>query len=43
MIEFKKVTRTYKMGDQEIHALDHADLAIADGEFEARWSWMTRI
>ena len=35
MIELRQVTRTYKMGDQEIHALDHIDLQIADGEFVA--------
>jgi putative ABC transport system ATP-binding protein len=35
MIELKNVTRTYKMGDQEIHALDNVDLTIADGEFVA--------
>ncbi len=35
MIELKSVTRTYKMGDQEIHALDGVDLAIAAGEFVA--------
>jgi len=35
MIELRQVTRTYKMGDQEIHALDHIDLEIADGEFVA--------
>jgi putative ABC transport system ATP-binding protein len=35
MIELRQVTRTYKMGDQEIYALDHVDLEIADGEFVA--------
>jgi putative ABC transport system ATP-binding protein len=35
MIKLKQVTRTYKMGDQEIFALDHIDLEIADGEFVA--------
>jgi len=35
MIELRQVTRTYKMGDQEIHALDHIDLEIVDGEFVA--------
>jgi putative ABC transport system ATP-binding protein len=35
MIELKQVTRTYRMGDQEIHALDNVDLSIADGEFVA--------
>jgi putative ABC transport system ATP-binding protein len=35
MIELKQVSRTYKMGEQLIHALDHVDLAIADGEFVA--------
>jgi len=35
MIELANVTRTYKMGSEEIHALDHVDLTIADGEFVA--------
>ncbi|MGD8625928.1 MAG: ABC transporter ATP-binding protein [Anaerolineae bacterium] len=35
MIELKNVTRTYKMGQQEIRALDGVDLTIADGEFVA--------
>ena len=35
MIELKQVTRTYRMGDQEIHALDNVDLSIGDGEFVA--------
>jgi putative ABC transport system ATP-binding protein len=35
MIELRQVTRSYKMGNQEIHALDKVDLAIADGEFVA--------
>ncbi len=35
MIELRDVTRTYKMGAEEIHALDHVDLTIADGEFVA--------
>ncbi len=35
MIELKQVTRRYKMGDQEIHALDKVDLTVADGEFVA--------
>jgi len=35
VIELKQVTRTYKMGEQKIHALDHVDLTIADGEFVA--------
>ena len=35
MIELKQVIRSYKMGSQEIHALDKVDLAIADGEFVA--------
>jgi putative ABC transport system ATP-binding protein len=35
MIELKDVTRIYKMGSQEIHALDRVHLTIADGEFVA--------
>jgi putative ABC transport system ATP-binding protein len=35
VIELKNVTRTYKMGQQEIRALDGVDLTIADGEFVA--------
>ena len=35
MIELAHVTRTYKMGVEEIHALDDVSLSIADGEFVA--------
>ena len=35
MIELRNVSRTYKMGSEQIHALDHVDLSIADGEFVA--------
>ncbi len=35
MIELKQVSRTYKMGEQEIHALDQVNLVIDDGEFVA--------
>jgi putative ABC transport system ATP-binding protein len=35
MIELRSVTRTYRMGTEEIHALDNVDLTIADGEFVA--------
>lgn len=35
MIELRSVTRTYKMGDEIIHALDHVDLKINNGEFVA--------
>jgi len=35
MIELKQVTRTYKLGEHEIHALDQVDLDISDGEFVA--------
>ncbi len=35
MIELQEVTRTYKMGSEEIHALNHVTLTIADGEFVA--------
>jgi putative ABC transport system ATP-binding protein len=35
MIELESVTRIYRMGSQEIHALDKVDLTIADAEFVA--------
>ena len=35
MIELRQVSRTYRMGEHEIHALDHVDLVIDDGEFVA--------
>jgi putative ABC transport system ATP-binding protein len=35
MIELENVTRTYRMGSQEIRALDQVDLTIADAEFVA--------
>jgi len=35
MIELMNVTRTYKMGEEKIHALDDVTLSIADGEFVA--------
>ncbi len=35
MIELRDVTRTYRMGHEEIHALDGIDLTVADGEFMA--------
>ena len=35
MLELKKVTKTYEMGDQIVHALDGVDLTIEDGEFIA--------
>ena len=35
MIELRQVSRTYKMGEHEIHALDHVDLVVDDGEFVA--------
>ncbi len=35
MIELKNVTRTYKMGSEEIHALNCVTLTIPDGEFVA--------
>ena len=35
MIELESVTRIYRMGSQEIHALDEVDLTIADAEFVA--------
>jgi len=35
MIELKQVSRTYRMGGQEIRALDQVDLVVDDGEFAA--------
>jgi putative ABC transport system ATP-binding protein len=35
MVELESVTRIYRMGSQEIHALDQVDLTIADAEFVA--------
>lgn len=35
MIELKGITRTYKLGDETIHAIDSLDLSIKDGEFLA--------
>ena len=35
MIELESVTRIYRMGSQEIHALDKVDLTIANAEFVA--------
>jgi len=35
MIELKNVSRAYRMGSQEIRALDRVDLTIADAEFIA--------
>jgi putative ABC transport system ATP-binding protein len=35
MIELRQVSRTYRMGEHEIHALDQVDLVIGDGEFVA--------
>lgn len=33
MIHLADITRIFRMGDQIIHALDHIDLAIAQGEY----------
>lgn len=35
MIELKAVTKTYKLGDEVIHALDNLDLYIKEGDFLA--------
>lgn len=35
MIELRGVSKTYKMGDEVIHALDNVDLKIEQGEFVA--------
>jgi len=33
MIEMTDIMKTYRIGDEEVHALDHASLHIDDGEF----------
>ena len=33
ILEFEGVRKTYRVGDQEIHALDGIDLRIEEGEF----------
>lgn len=33
LIEFEKVSKIYKMGSDEIRALDKVDLAIGEAEF----------
>jgi len=35
ILEFEGVRKTYRVGDQEIHALDGIDLRIEEGEFVA--------
>ena len=35
IVEFEKVTKTYLMGDVEVHALHDVDLAVAEGEYIA--------
>lgn len=35
MIQLRGVTKFYKMGDEEIHALDNVDLQIKEGDFIA--------
>jgi putative ABC transport system ATP-binding protein len=33
MIELKDICRTFYLGDQAVHALDHVDLKIEQGEY----------
>lgn len=33
MIEMKEVTKTYRIGSEVVHALDHANMHIVQGEF----------
>ena len=33
MIEFSDVSKIYKIGDEEVKALDHVDMKICEGEF----------
>lgn len=35
MVELKNIVKTYKLGDEQIHALDNLSLSIKDGEFLA--------
>ncbi len=35
MIELQRVTRSFRVGDEVVHALDRVDLEIADGEYLA--------
>ena len=35
MIELKNITKTYRMGEETIHALSDIDLTVAEGEFVA--------
>ncbi len=35
MIQIEELTKTYRMGDQEIRALDNISLSISEGEFVA--------
>ncbi len=35
MIELQRVTRSFQVGDEVVHALDRVDLEIADGEYLA--------
>jgi putative ABC transport system ATP-binding protein len=35
MIELESVSKVYRSGSIEVHALDHVDLSIAEGEFVA--------
>lgn len=35
MIIFEEVSKTYRIGDAEVHALDHANMHVDEGEFVA--------
>ena len=35
IIEMRDITKTYRIGGEEVHALDHASLRICEGEFVA--------
>lgn len=35
IIQMSGITKTYVVGDEEVHALDHATLTINEGEFVA--------
>ncbi len=35
LIELDEVTKTYRLGDSELHALDHVSLSVSEGDFVA--------
>ena len=39
MIRIKDLSKCYRIGDEEVHALDHASLHVAPGEFADAVAW----